>query len=132
MVNTPIPIPSIHVTNILMCSISLFDLFFPSIAFYFSFFLSPCVYLSLLFILRTYQFIGASNLYTLHPFLYITVNLPPTSTLPYKEIGYKTFLSYSNVSRLLRVFPFTLSSSPIFFSVSPLFSHQTINISGCL
>ena len=58
------------------------------------------------------------NLYTLHPSLYITANSPPpppTSTLPYKAIGYKTFLSYSSVFRLLQVFPFTLSSSPIFF-----------------
>jgi len=74
------------------------------------------VYFNCLFLVGTYQFMGDYNLYTLHPSLYITATLlPPTSALPYKAIGYKTFLSYSSVFRLLQVFPFTLSSSPIFF-----------------
>jgi hypothetical protein len=111
--HSPIAIPLIRATNMLICSESLFFMFFPIIAFCF---LSVFAILQLSFLLRTYQFMGVHNLCTPHPSLYITVNLsPPTFTLPYKAIGYKTFLSYSSVFRLLQVFPFTLSSSPIFF-----------------
>jgi hypothetical protein len=110
--HSPIAIPSIHATNILICSVRLFFMFVCLTAFCF---LSSRL-LQLFFFLGTYQFMGVYNPYTLHPSLYITVNLSPTtSALSYKAIGYKTFVSYSSVFRLLQVFPFTLSSSPIFF-----------------